>query len=524
MNITPIDWQILGVLFLALLALAIWINTRCRSVADYLVSGRKVRLWLGMGAGIAGEIGLVSIVAMCEQGYMRGFGFVLIGLLSMCVMVPLFGVFGFGIERFRASKAMSVPQYIEMRYSRRLRIATGIINSAAGVLQMCIFPIVGASFIRVLIDAPETAQLAAMTIPSEWIIMAVLLACAILFTYFGGYITLVVVNFVQMIIIMVAIYWLLAYLVSDLGLQHFWTTLEETRGLGAFYPFVEGDDSYSLIWFAWLITMSILLQFSYGPYLQKYAAMDKPKTVSRSYLFGSLFATGRTFVILGIGVCALAALGPEPLAESGITGQQWKSLATPHYLATVVPPVLMGVLLAGLLFADISTTDQYLLSWATSIVNDCICPFLKQPLSPEKHIMAVRLTIVLLCVFFFLVGMVYEPTLPIWEFMWLLANVIGGTGIAVLLGMYWKRASTTGAYVAVIVSVALPLSDLTARWIYKEFWPDVPFPLTPQMTGFSTYVIATVLMMIVSLVGQRPTGYWDLGRDVRQLNQGENLP
>ena len=52
----------------------------------------------------------------------------------------------------------------------------------------------------------------------------------------------------------------------------------------------------------------------------------------------------------------------------------------------------------------------------------------------------------------------------------------------------------------------------------------MPFPLTPQMTGFSTYVIATVLMMIVSLVGQRPTGYWDLGRDVRQLNQGENLP
>ena len=105
MNVAPVDWLILGALFVALLALAVWINSQCRSVADYLVSGRKVRLWLGMGAGIAGEIGLVSIVAMCEQGYMRGFGFVLIGLMSMCVMVPLFGVFGFGIERFRADQS-----------------------------------------------------------------------------------------------------------------------------------------------------------------------------------------------------------------------------------------------------------------------------------------------------------------------------------------------------------------------------------------------------------------------------------
>ena len=69
--------------------------------------------------------------------------------------------------------------------------------------------------------------------------------------------------------------------------------------------------------------------------------------------------------------------------------------------------------------------------------------------------------------FLFLVGMVYEPTLPIWEYMWLLANIIGGTGIAVLFGMYWRRASTAGAYAAVLVSLALPLTDLAARSIDK---------------------------------------------------------
>lgn len=189
MNIAPVDWVILVVGFLCFLAMAFYLNSKCRSVADYLVSGRKVRMWLGMGSGIAGEIGLLAIVSTSEQGYGHGFSFVLIGLLSMLITVPLFGVFGFGIERFRASKAMSVPQYIEMRFSKELRILTGMFNCLAGVIQMCLFPIVGASFIRVLIGAPQTVMMSGSAVPTDWLIMAILLICPIIFTYLGGYAT-----------------------------------------------------------------------------------------------------------------------------------------------------------------------------------------------------------------------------------------------------------------------------------------------------------------------------------------------
>ena len=88
MNIAAIDWLILGAGFCFFLAWAIYLNIKCRSVADYLVSGRKVRMWLGMGAGIGGEIGLVSIAAMCEQGFARGFSFVLVNLLSLLITYP----------------------------------------------------------------------------------------------------------------------------------------------------------------------------------------------------------------------------------------------------------------------------------------------------------------------------------------------------------------------------------------------------------------------------------------------------
>ncbi len=517
MKIAPIDWFILGTSFVFFLGLAIYLNSLCRSVADYLVSGRKVRLWLGMGAGIAGEIGLVSIVGMCEQGYLKGFSFVLIALLSMVILVPLFGIFGFGIQRFRATKAMSVSQYVEMRYSKGLRVLTGMLNATAGILQMSIFPIVGAEFIRILIHAPENVALLGAQVPVAWIIMAILLGCTVIFSLLGGYLALVVSNFLHMILTMGAVFAVVYYMVNLVGLQTLWGKLEESRGLAGVYPFAEHGNSYGVVWFAWLMVMSVLLQFSYGPYLQKYASMDKPRTASLSFLIGSLFGNGRTFIIMAWGVGALAVLGPVALA--GHAENTWASTVTPLYLSQIVPPVMMGFLLTGLLWADISNTDQYLLSWSTSIVNDCICPFLREAPSPQKHIRMVRLTIVALCVGFFFFGMLYEPTTSLWDYLWLCANIIGGTGVIVVFGMYWPGAKTAGAYAAVAASVALPLTDLVARRVWLAHGWE--FPIKPEMTGLGTYLIAAALLIGVSLLSSEGSKYWDLGKIVREMNSAK---
>lgn len=519
MNIAPVDWLIIGGVYAVFFSIAFYINSICQSVSDYLISGRKVRMWLGMGAGIAGEIGLVTIVGTCEQGYLRGFSSVMIITMTMLIMAPLFGIFGFGIERFRATKAMSVSQYVEMRYSTRLRVITGFLNSISGVLQMCIFPIVGARFVRVLIGAPEYIS-PESSIQSAWVIMAILLISAVIFTFFGGYVTLIVTNFLQSIIIVGVLYWLLFHLVGMSSLQEIWSTLEQSKGMAGLHPFTGEDGSYGIVFWLWMCTMSILLQFSYGPYLQKYASMDKPKTVSRSYLIGYLFGNGRAFVILSLGVIALVSLGTSQPTGIQVGEHEWSSTATPYYLSTVVPVGgMMGILLAGLLFADVATTDQYILSWSTSIVNDCVIPFKKVPFTPKQHIMAVRITIVLLCLLFMGVGMTYKPTMPLWEYLWLCVNIIGGTGIAVLFGMYWKRATTAGAYAAVIVCTVLPLSDLVARRVLLEVSPGTPYPLTPQMTGFCSYVLGAVLLIAISLMSRKPTGYWDLGDTVREMNR-----
>lgn len=530
MNVTPIDWAILVAGFLFFLGWAIYLNTKCRTVADYLVSGRKVRMWLGMGAGIGGEIGLISIAAMCEQGYRNGFSFVVINLLSLVIVVPLFGVYGFGIERFRATKAMSVPQYIEMRYSKRLRILTGMTNCLAGVIQMCVFPIGGAIFVRRLLNAPDTTALMGFNVPTDWVLMFILLVCPIIFTTLGGYTTLMVTNFFQGMLIMLTMTWLFGHLITQAsnppgflsGLQDMWTGLEQNLHAAGFNPFADNPDAYGWQWFIFLNLMTILLQFSYGPYLQQYAAMDKPKTVSRSYLLSAIFGFGRGLVVFGLGAAAVAALGrgvPVELSAAGFTATEWANYATPYYLSLVgIPMVLMGLLLVGLLFADVAVTDKYILSWSTSIVNDCIYPFRKKPFSPSQQIWAVRITILVLCVIFFIFGLFYKPGMTLWSFMWLTANLIGGTGIAVLLGMYWRGAKTLGAYVCIAVCVIVPIADVITRQVLAHAGRET-LPWTPEQTGLYTYLAGAALMIIFSLLSSEKSKYWDLGQTVRDMNR-----
>jgi solute:Na+ symporter, SSS family len=528
-SIHSVDWMILGVGFGFFLAWAIYLNTKCRSVADYLVSGRKVRMWLGMGAGIGGEIGLISIAAMCEQGYRNGFSFVIGNLISTPIMLVLFGVYGFGIERFRATRCMSVPQYVEMRFTSNLRVLIGIINCIAGVLQMCIFPIGGAIFVRRLIGAPDTFMTLGMNIPTDWGLMFILLICPLIFTTLGGYTTLIVTNFFQGILVMATMTWLFVHVVIQSapeagsgfvqGVQAMWSGLEQNLKLAGVNPFANSPDAYGIQFFLFLNVMTILLQFSYGPYLQQYASMDKPRTVSRSFLLGAIFGFGRSLIIFGLGVAALAAMGKAmPDTVVGVTANEWASYATPYFLAQLgIPVILMGFLLLALLFADVAVTDKYILSWSTSIVNDCIQPFRKNPFGPKAHIRAVRLTVLAICVILFLFGLIYTPGMTIWSFMWLTANLIGGSGIVVLLGMYWRGAKTSGAYACVGICVIAPLADIAARQYLARSGQSLPW--TPEQTGLYTYLAGAAAMILISLVSREKSKYWDLGIAVREQNE-----
>ena len=64
--------------------------------------------------------------------------------------------------------------------------------------------------------------------------------------------------------------------------------------------------------------------------------------------------------------------------------------AMPMYLATIVPTGIIGILIAAMLAAEMSTDSGYLLTWATVIYNDLIIPCLRRPLSAKARLLIER--------------------------------------------------------------------------------------------------------------------------------------
>ena len=97
MTITTIDWIIFTVMTGGLLAVGYWTRRFVKGVADFTVGGRKMGMWLGLGASSADGIAVASIVAICQESYLRGFSYAWLRLLGVLVVVPLVGIFGFGL-------------------------------------------------------------------------------------------------------------------------------------------------------------------------------------------------------------------------------------------------------------------------------------------------------------------------------------------------------------------------------------------------------------------------------------------
>ena len=138
MNFTIFDWSIIIVYVALSLAAGLYGKRFITGVSDFLVAGRGIGLFLGIATLAATEIGTVTFMYYAELGYKTGFSSFVNGLIAGCVMIVI-GWTGLIIKRQRELRLMTVPEYFEIRYSRKLRVLTGVLVAIGGILNMGVF-------------------------------------------------------------------------------------------------------------------------------------------------------------------------------------------------------------------------------------------------------------------------------------------------------------------------------------------------------------------------------------------------
>lgn len=191
-----LDWTIVFLAIAIPLCIGLLTKAYVKGVSDFLSSGRIAgRYVIAVSSGEAG-MGLISLVAMFEQYYQSGFAYGFWGSIASPIMIIL-GLTGYCIYRFRETRAMTLGQFLEMRYSRRFRLFAGILQSISGIINYALFPAVGARFLVYVCGLPVDVTVGGFVFPTFALLMALFLGIAVLLATRGGMIAIMVVDCFQ---------------------------------------------------------------------------------------------------------------------------------------------------------------------------------------------------------------------------------------------------------------------------------------------------------------------------------------
>ena len=180
MALSILDWLIVAVT-VGLMTYGVVFSKRfMKSVADFLAAGRTAGRYIVTVAMGMAMLGAISVVGEFEVFYKSGFCMKW-WELSMAMAILIVTVSGWVVYRFRQTRALTMAQFFEMRYSRNFRVFSGILAWISGMINFGIFPSVGARFFIYFTGLPETF----MFLGFEWstfiVMMLFLLFIALFF-------------------------------------------------------------------------------------------------------------------------------------------------------------------------------------------------------------------------------------------------------------------------------------------------------------------------------------------------------
>lgn len=214
-----IDWLILVLPICFVMYMGYYSRKYIRGVSDYLAAGRVCGRYVLNMSGVANGLSIIGLAAYIEQYYKTGgaTGFWGRILVPLSVVIALSGYCSY---RFRETKAMSLGQFLEMRYSRKLRIFAAGLRSLAEMLANMIMPAVAARFFIQMMDLPNNINILGLSLPTFDVLIILFLVLAIALICMGGTLALVITDTIQGFIIYPLTIMLVVFMLSKFSISN----------------------------------------------------------------------------------------------------------------------------------------------------------------------------------------------------------------------------------------------------------------------------------------------------------------
>lgn len=386
---------------------------------DFYVAGRKLTPFILAATLTATNISLYSFVGVSGTAYKHGIS-IIWQTWSGNMALVLAGIFILPI--MRRLRIRTIPELLEMRYNGAVRLL---------VSSLWVFRL--AFWLGVVLYAGVSAAQLITGIQSFTFWALLFTFVIVIYTMLGGMWSIVFTDAVQFFLMMLGVLVILPLSMYAVG---WWPGLVEKIQPGHLDLIPQtGKYNWTFIIAIWFLGIQWAC-LDQG-LLQRTFSARNTKVVVKGMVWAGIITTPFAFLWVTPG---LAANILYPVLEK-------PEFAVPTVIIQLVPTVVLGVIVCGLLASQMSTIDSNLGSAATLFSNDIYKRFFKRKAKSKEILRAIRIatiaTGVIMMTVSYLVpylGGTVEAYLTIISIMDMPLFVI-----AIVYGLFWRRATWQGA-------------------------------------------------------------------------------
>jgi len=526
LNLTWIDWGIVAAVLTFIIGVVIVSKPLMRSVSDFLAAGRTGgRYLISLSQGTA-SLGAITIVGMLEMNYLAGFN-MRWWEMAMAVVVVGISVSGWVLYRFRQTRALTMAQFFEIRYSRNFRIFAGTLAFLSGIINFGIFPAVSARFFIYFCGLPKTIDVLGLHVSTFALVMIVILWIPLYFVFSGGQIAVMITDFLQGIFVNVVFIVIVIVLMLKVDWAQIFQALSQAPADASLVnPFKTGSTKDYNFWYFFIGMIGVIYGKLSWQGTQAYNASAKSAHEAK---MGDVLANWRGIPQWGLFLVfvpivaytfwhgpgfAAAAASLRPVLD-GLGSEALRSqLTVPLALTKLLPVGLMGAFAAVMLAAAIGCNETYLHSWGSIFIQDVVMPLRKRPFAPEQHLKLLKLSILAVAVFSFFFSLLFQQSEYIFLFFAITGAIFaGGSGAVIVGGLYWKRGTTAAAWASLVVGSVVAVGGIVLHQVKPDFF------INGQMFWGLAMAASSLVYISVSLItGRRKTFDMD-----KMLHRGKYL-
>jgi SSS family solute:Na+ symporter len=440
-----LDYVVMLGYFVVVLGFGLYFGRYTRTTKDFFFGGQRFSWWLIAFSCVATVVGSYSFIKYSAAGFRYGVSSTQ-SYLNDWFWMPILVLVWIPIIYYR--KIQSVPEYLEIRFDRKTRVAATII---------ILFYIVGYIGINLITLGRTLETLLGWEVMTGAIITAVAVA---LYVYIGGQTAVIMTDLVQGIILLVA------------GLGLFAAAIYHFGGFGNFWALLPTEHKYAFSDFNAPPKFSFIGIYAQDGLANTGALMLMHQGFIMRFLSLKSVKDSRRMV-----VCWILVLAPLAAVATSCGGWIAKALVNNGELVTepgdsfvkaahfLCAPGVFGFVLAALTAALMSTADSLINAVSAIFVNDIWRPYIK-PGSSDKHYLRVAriASLVAAGAGLALVPVFMKDTIYGAHSMFT-AAVTPPVLTAIFLGITWKRYTPTAAFLTIVGgAVLIGLSFV---------WPDV---------------------------------------------------